>query len=112
MIISHNKLIEVSNIIERDNISIKTRGTRVQVIDASLDERTSGSAIYFWNGSVWVLENEDNEKHNIDIISKLQSDDVDLDTIQEIVDYIKNLQSQIDDLNERLSTERFLSVIG
>ena len=112
MIISHNKLIEVSNIIERDNISIKTRGTRVQVIDASLDDRTSGSAIYFWNGTTWVLENEDNEKHNIDIISKLQSDDVDLDTIQEIVDYIKNLQSQIDDLNERLSTERFLSVIG
>ena len=112
MIISHNKLQEVSNIIERDNIPIKTRGARVQVIDASLDERTSGSAIYFWNGTTWVLENEDNEKQNVDIINKLQSNDVNLDSIQEIVDYIKSLQSQIDDLNERLNTERFLSVIG
>lgn len=112
MIVTHNRLMEVQNIVARDNIPIKTRGLRVQVLDASDDSRTVGSAIYFWNGTSWILENEDNEKDNVDIIQKLQSSDINLDTLQEVVDYIKNLQSQIDDLNERLNTERFLSVIG
>lgn len=97
MIVSHNKLLNVQDISARDAIEIKTRGLRVQVADASSDDRTSGSAIYSWNGVSWDLENQDNEIPN-NVINKLQSDDTNLDTFQEIIDYIKNLKQEVNDL--------------
>ena len=105
MIISNNKTITVNNINERNNIELKTRGLRVIVLDASADN-INGKAIYAWDtvSQTFILDSESTP----DIGNKLQSDDVNLDTMQEVVDYIKALKQEI----ETIKTSRFLSIIG
>lgn len=61
MIVNNNKTLIVNNISERNNISIKTKNMTVKVIDATLDQNTSGSAEYSWNGNSWVLINSETE---------------------------------------------------
>lgn len=112
MIVSGNRTITVNNITERNNIEIKTRGLRVIVLDAILDN-INGKAIYAWDTSSnsFILDSESTP----DIGNKLFSNDVNLDSLQEIVDYIKALKTKITDLEteiETMKTSRFLSVIG
>lgn len=105
MIISSNKTITVNNISERNSIELKTRGLRVIVLDASADN-ISGKAIYAWDtvSNSFILDSESTPN----IGNTLHSNDVNLDTMQEIVDYIKSLKQEI----ETIKTSRFLSVIG
>lgn len=112
MIISSNRTITVNNISERNNIELKTRGLRVIVLDAIADG-IAGKAIYAWDtiSNTFILDSESTP----DINSKISSDDSSLDTMQEIVDYIKILKSQIQSLQteiQTIKTSRFLSVIG
>ena len=63
MIISHNKLLQVSDISARNAITLKKPGMRVKVTNASADTNASGEAIYFWDAvqQSWVLESSELE---------------------------------------------------
>jgi hypothetical protein len=84
---SNNKTVQ--NITERDNIARLFDGLVVTVLDASMDSNVAqGLAIYRYTNSEWILESTNN-------LEKLSSDDVSLDTLQEVVDYIKTLNNEI-----------------
>ncbi len=68
MIISHNKLLKVSDISARDAITLKKPGMRVLVTNAAADPNAEGEAIYFWDAvsQGWAIESselEDLEKN-------------------------------------------------
>lgn len=85
---SNNKI--VSSILERDNLIRKFEGLVVTVLDASDDPLiSSGRAVYRYTFDNWVLETTDN-------LEILTSNDDSLNTLQEVVDYIKTMKSNID----------------
>jgi len=63
MIISHNKLLKVSDISARDAITLKKPGMRVKVLNTAGDSNAEGEAIYFWDAVAqsWAIESSELE---------------------------------------------------
>lgn len=90
MVVVHDNSKTVNTIQDRDNITVKFNNMEVTVLDASADSiAKEGKAVYRYISSTqsWILQSIPT--------TTLTSNDSSLDTLQEIVDYIKGIKSEV-----------------
>lgn len=92
MIVNKLGVSEVNNLTELNNIEMKFKGQRVKVINTTGDAIATGNSYYDYDGFNWILDK--NEVFNYSIDNKLKSNDTTLDSMQEVVDFVKILDNK------------------